>query len=142
MSKRNLLHKSKLDDFKSWLDSQGIQHRAGKGGYQVIQVMTNKGWQVVFDKHSDEHFTVNEVLVPMVVKFIRETKVNPTYENPKVDHAENRMVSKVAVMPHTDEFDEVFKTLKELLDVADVPAIHWDVENNAKKVIAKFDRVG
>jgi hypothetical protein len=74
MSNRNILHKTKLDAFKYWLDEQGIPRRDGKGNYQVMQVMTHKGWQVVFDKHTDEHFTVNEVLVPMVVRFIREAK--------------------------------------------------------------------
>lgn len=36
MARRNLLHKSKLADFKEWLSMNGIQWRDGKGSYRVI----------------------------------------------------------------------------------------------------------
>ena len=132
MSKRNLLHKSKLGALKSWLDAEGIQHRAGKGGYQVLQVMTHKGWQVVFDKHTDEHFTVNEVLVPIVTRFIRSKKQVP------------------------DDVSELLKCLKDVIEDLELRAqVHKTLTGEemvvplsdgryrkAKDVIAKFDGVG
>ena len=71
----NLLHKSKLDAFIAYLDANNIGHRPGKGDYQVLQVLTAKGWQVVFRKSDmPEHFTVNKALVPTVRRFIGESK--------------------------------------------------------------------
>jgi hypothetical protein len=73
MDKRCLLHKTKLEPFKTFLDESGIPHRPGKGDYQVLQVYLPKiGWQVMFDKHSPEHYTVNEKLLPTVRRFLRE----------------------------------------------------------------------
>jgi hypothetical protein len=72
---RCLLAKHDLQNFKAFLDSVGIEHRAGKGDYQVLQVKTNRaGWQVVFDKHSNQHLTVNGKLEPMVRRFIASKK--------------------------------------------------------------------
>ena len=35
---RILLHITRLDAFKAWLESQGFKHRPGKGAYQELQV--------------------------------------------------------------------------------------------------------
>lgn len=72
---RCLLHKSRLDDFKSWLDQNKIEHRPGRGDYQVMQVRSKNGWDVVYDRHSaKEHFTVTWPMEALVVRFIRETR--------------------------------------------------------------------
>jgi hypothetical protein len=75
---RNLLHKSKLDAFKAWLDTQGIQHRPPRGDYQVLQVqVTAPNWFCVFDRDNSaarEHYTVDHRLEPLVRQFIRYTK--------------------------------------------------------------------
>lgn len=48
---RCLLHKSKLEDFKAFLDSEGIQHRPGKGDWQALQVCKDgKHWNCVFNE--------------------------------------------------------------------------------------------
>lgn len=72
MNNRILLHKTKLEAFKLWLDSHGIAHRPGKGDYQALQVLSpESGWQVVFTKNEmPEHYTVNAKLVPIVRNFI------------------------------------------------------------------------
>lgn len=77
---RNLLHKTKLDAFKAWLDSKGIEHRPGRGEYQMLQVkMKNGQWQCVFDRHSaPEHYTVAHPLEQHVHRFIRDSR---TYED-------------------------------------------------------------
>lgn len=74
MARRNLLHKSKLADFKEWLSMNGIQWRDGKGSYQVIQVNTGCGWTPIYDssKERREHFTTQDALRPLVNRFIRE----------------------------------------------------------------------
>ena len=76
MARRNQLHKSRLQAFKDWMTSNGIEWREGKGGYQVIQVKTDKGWPAIYDSDKDrrEHYTVQEGLLKVVSRFIREAK--------------------------------------------------------------------
>lgn len=76
---RNLLHKTKLEAFKSWLDEQGIEHRPGRGVFQVLQVrMSSKRlneWQCIFDRlEAPEHYTVAHPLESIVMRFIRSSK--------------------------------------------------------------------
>ena len=73
---RCALHKTKLEEFKEWLNDQGIAHRPGKGDYQVLQVLTDShGWQVVFAKNEmPEHFTVNKALMPLLSQFFARKK--------------------------------------------------------------------
>lgn len=73
---RNLLHKTKLSDFKVWLDMQSTQHRPARGDYQVLQVLTKNGqWQCIFDRiAAPEHYTVASPLEPLVRQFIRSTQ--------------------------------------------------------------------
>jgi hypothetical protein len=72
---RCLLHITKLDAFKEWLDKRGIQHRPGKGFYQVIQVCKNgKHWNNVYTRHHmPEHFTTDRHLDSLVSAFCKET---------------------------------------------------------------------
>jgi hypothetical protein len=77
---RNLLHKSKLDAFKSWLVLNGFEHRPGRGDYDVLQVKSpiTGDWQCVFDRHNaPEHYTVAEPLELVVRRFIREKGKQP-----------------------------------------------------------------
>jgi hypothetical protein len=78
--KRYLLHKTKLEEFKAWLDKEGIQHRPGKGDWQVLQVCTpENGFQVVFSQlKMPEYYSLNEKLEPTVLRFINETKNSNT----------------------------------------------------------------
>lgn len=73
---RNMLHISKLEEFKQWLDSEGIQHRPGKGAYQVLQVCKDgTHWNGIYVRiETPEHFTVDRYLEPLVAKFIRLRK--------------------------------------------------------------------
>ncbi|KVC84003.1 hypothetical protein [Burkholderia ubonensis] len=70
---RNLLHKTKIESFKSWMDLAGIEHRPGRGDFQVLQIKTKNGqWQCIFDRiEAPEHYTVAWPLEPIVRRFIK-----------------------------------------------------------------------
>lgn len=72
---RCLLHKSKLEAFKAWLTASGIEHRGGRGVWQVLQVRHRDGWQCIFDRGvAPEHYTVALPLERTVRRFIAHTK--------------------------------------------------------------------
>lgn len=74
---RNTLHKSKLDDFKAWLDAQGIEHRPGKGDWQVLQVRSRDGknWNAVYERADmPEHLTTVRYLDSLVARFCRDNR--------------------------------------------------------------------
>lgn len=73
---RCLLHKTRLEPFKQWMTAAGIEHRPGRGDFQVLQVKTKNGqWQCVFDRiEAPEHYTVAWPLESIVRRFIRANK--------------------------------------------------------------------
>ncbi len=74
---RNQLHVSKLEDFKSFLDTEGIPHRPGKGLWQVLQVCKDgTHWNCIYVRKEilPEHFTVDRHLESLVAKFARMRK--------------------------------------------------------------------
>jgi hypothetical protein len=73
---RCLLHKTKLEPFKTWMTEAGIEHRPGRGDFQILQIKTKNGqWQCVFDRiEAPEHYTVAWPLEPIVRRFIRANK--------------------------------------------------------------------
>jgi len=77
MMSRCLLHISKLDAFKSWLDKEGIAHRPARGDYQVLQVCKDgKHWNCVYSRHDmPEHYKTDKHLDNLVIKFTREARV-------------------------------------------------------------------
>ncbi|MCA9013447.1 MAG: hypothetical protein KDB01_27040 [Planctomycetaceae bacterium] len=74
MATRGMLHKNKLKDFISWLDSEGIAHREGKGVYEVFQIKTRVGWKAVFLRHRSDHVTLPYAVVPIVKKYMEKHK--------------------------------------------------------------------
>ena len=113
MANRCTLHKTKLEDFKSFLDSLGIAHRPGKGDYQVLQVQTEKhGYQVVFEKSNmPEHYSVNDKLMPIVRRFLDHQSKNNHAENrgnsrpPKTNYKDLDHGSTVVVIKNKPEYD-------------------------------------
>ena len=72
---KNLLHKTKLEQFKAWLDANHIEHRPGRGDWQLLQVKVGKTWQTVFERAwMPEHVTVPWPLESIVHKFIKSTR--------------------------------------------------------------------
>lgn len=73
---RNLLHKTKLPQFKAWLESRNIVWREPRGDFQVMQVKLARGtWGTVYDRihpHGKEHFTVTKDLEGLTQQFIAD----------------------------------------------------------------------
>ena len=76
MADRATLHKSKLEDFKEYLNSRGVAYRPGKGTWQVLQVLTSKsGWQCIYSKAAmPEHYVVQNKLLPLVWGYLEEKR--------------------------------------------------------------------
>lgn len=74
---KNLLHITKLEEFKAWLDSEKIPHRPGKGEWQALQVCKDgKNWSSIFIRlDMPEHFTTDWRLDKLVGKFCRARKL-------------------------------------------------------------------
>lgn len=81
---RNLLHKSKLGALKEWLDKNKIEHRPGRGDWQVLQIKVKNGFQCIFDRFdvtngqkdvrmTPEHYTVDRRLEGLIFRFLRES---------------------------------------------------------------------
>ena len=75
---RNLLHLSKLEPFKQWLNDKGVHHRPGRGDWQVLQVCKNgKNWHCVYKRaHMPEHYTIDLNIENLVLKFLQDAKKN------------------------------------------------------------------
>lgn len=73
---RNQLHVSKLEEFKAFLDTEGIPHQPGKGIWQVLQVCKDgTHWNCIYVRNEmPEHFTVDRHLESLVAKFARVRK--------------------------------------------------------------------
>lgn len=68
-----LLHQNKLEDFKSWLDSIGHEHREVSAKWQVLQVKWGSGWQAIYQREkATEHLSVPQPLFPLVKRYLRE----------------------------------------------------------------------
>jgi len=77
MATRNLLHKSKLEEFARWcLMTKGYMTLPGRGEFQVLQVeMPGHGFVAIYEKiRSKEHYSVDKRMVNLVMEFIEETK--------------------------------------------------------------------
>ncbi len=71
MANRNLLHRSKLADFKLWLEENGHITVDNPAAYQVLSWKAKSGPKpIIFDGKSSEHFSCNEASVPFVLNFI------------------------------------------------------------------------
>jgi hypothetical protein len=86
MANRNSLHIDKLELFKTWLSENDIKFRPGKGDFQVLQVETVKnGYQCIYSRFDmPEHYTVQDKLMPLVKRFIKETRTNEISQSNQV----------------------------------------------------------
>lgn len=79
MAKRNLLHKSKIDEFKSWLEKNyGLVIEPCKGQYEVLRWSKGDKYggpmPIIYESKSSQHYSCNEASIPYVKKFISESK--------------------------------------------------------------------
>ena len=77
MANRSLLHRSKVEDFKSWLQEDGWQIEQTKGIYEIVRA--TKGTRkplIVYtrDNKGKEYITVQERDVPVVRAYIRDRR--------------------------------------------------------------------
>lgn len=76
MGNRNLLHVSKVEDFKAYLDEIGVEHRPGRGEYELLQVHVDGAWPKLYSRlKMPEHVTVQNALIPLVTAFIHRSKL-------------------------------------------------------------------
>lgn len=74
---RNLLHRTKFNQFKDWLRVKGYEYRNPRGEFELIQIRIPglNMWACVFDRvNVPEHYTVDRRLDPVVRAFIESTK--------------------------------------------------------------------
>lgn len=65
------LTKKHLPDFKDSLDARAIQHRDGKGNFEVLQVKTKEGWYPLWCKNNTAFLVAaNPYLIDMVDDFL------------------------------------------------------------------------
>lgn len=77
MANRSLLQKSKIEDFKSWLQEDGWQIEPTKGIYEIVRA--TKGTRkplIVYtrDNKGKEHLTVQDRDLPVVRAYIRDRR--------------------------------------------------------------------
>jgi hypothetical protein len=72
------LNKSKLDDFKKYLNSRGIAFRSGKGETQVLQVMSvSDGWGCLYKrKDMPDHYRSDSKTESVIIGFFSEFNKN------------------------------------------------------------------
>lgn len=77
MARRNLLHRSKLEDFKFWLEENGQEILPTKGDFEVLRWKNGKNpMAIIFNCQSTDHFSCNEVSISFVRKFIKQSRTD------------------------------------------------------------------
>ncbi len=75
MARRNLLHKSKLEDFKNWLEFDGWTLEDTKGFYEVLRASKCKRKFILFSRlELKEHYSVRDADEGVVAAYIRNKK--------------------------------------------------------------------
>lgn len=77
------LNSAKLGAFKAWLERQSIEHRAGKGKHQVLQVQFDGGWHSLCWSGGSEDYTVPPKLQGLLGDFLSSKPVPPAAQESK-----------------------------------------------------------
>ena len=78
MAERGELHHTHLPTFRAWLDQQGIEHRPGRGAFEVMQVKYPKHYRAIYRRaHAPEHVSVPKGLHPLVRRFLKKRRSEP-----------------------------------------------------------------
>ena len=75
MATRHLLHRSKLDEFKNYLKSEGWVIQDTKGMYEALRAVNpevQKRPLIIYDGKSKEHFSVDDRDFSIVRDFINK----------------------------------------------------------------------
>ena len=75
MSNKNVLHRSKLEEFREWLIDKDIVIKDNKGDFEVLRFKAQSGaMPIIFNGASSEHLSCNQAAIGFVHDFIQETK--------------------------------------------------------------------
>jgi len=77
MAMRNLLHKTKLSAFESWIKNRDDCFiMPTKGQFEVLRFKANssRSMPMIFKGKSADHYSCNEASIPFVKQFIRESR--------------------------------------------------------------------
>lgn len=75
MAARNLLHKSKLEEFSSWLINKGWEIEKPRGDYEVLRAyhIQYRDPLIVYEKiEAKEHYTIQGRHINIVKKWLDE----------------------------------------------------------------------
>jgi hypothetical protein len=76
MANRNTLAIHKLDEFKTFLEMAGVEHRPTEAAYQVLQVRLpgDPRWHAIYKKlEAKQHLSVTDPLLPLLRAFVNKT---------------------------------------------------------------------
>jgi hypothetical protein len=84
MAKRDLLHESRLDDFKEWLCRDGwVINRPIANSYEVLRARKqSKGFLIIYRRDSThsgnpiKHYSVDDKWTSLIRRFLNESKNN------------------------------------------------------------------
>jgi hypothetical protein len=76
MAVRDILHKSKLKDFKEWLKTNSWNIESPKGEYEVLRATKPNNKPLIIFRRLEvkEHYSVPDNHVRLVYSFIKATK--------------------------------------------------------------------
>lgn len=71
MARKNILHRSKLEEFTAWLNAEGFEPVERAANFEVLRwKVKGQPMPIIFDGKSPEHFSCNDASVQTVYKFI------------------------------------------------------------------------
>lgn len=71
MARKNILHRSKFNEFCVWLNEKGIAYTTNAAQYEVLRWKADHGpMPIIFDGKSSEHFSCNEASLKFIHEFI------------------------------------------------------------------------
>lgn len=85
---RNLLKLNQIADFRAWLTATGMQHREGKGEFQVLQVKTAPDCWATINRNAQNILSTHPDLKPLIHGFLNADSAaivacNPDYKGEK-----------------------------------------------------------
>jgi glutaredoxin-related protein len=119
MENRNLLHRSKIHQFKAWLILWGYEPEKNDKNRQVLRwKVKGSHMPIIFDGKSSEHFLCNDAAVPFVKNFINTEYDSETVEIKKatVKDLQNFLTALIDGKMSYNSYKEIAEDLLELVE--------------------------
>ena len=82
MRARHLIHQTKTDDFKEWLETQGLTILPGVGTYEVFRAVKEGEPPVIFHKRDrTDHLTTQGKGLRLALEFLRRKETTHDHTN-------------------------------------------------------------